>query len=492
MVDFNHEAILSRGVESWNNWRQESPDIVPDLEGSRGFFGGCLSGVMDPELPPCPLDLRGINFSNTLLRGNYLGWADLRDANLQGADLTRADLINANLIGAKLSNAILYRARLVNALLVSADFSHTELKGADFSNVIFRVEDLAKMSDLMRKRFYCDYSMDDRALKLVHPQLSQRSRVNFSHSNLHFARLRDVCLQGARLEGADLSGANLQRFDFRNAILREVNFTGANLTSADLHGADLKGADLKRVILDGANMESVNICEADFSDASLENANLTRTIAVGTIFRRSRLSGTYIYGIAAWSIDLEGAIQHDLIITQPGEPTITVDSLEVAQFVYLLLQNDKVRDVIDTIGRKAILILGRFTVERKQLLDAIKSAFRSRGYLPIMFDFDKPSSRDNIETLSILAHMSRFVVADLTDAKSVLQELQRIVPSLPSVPIMPILAHSDNEPGMFDHFRQFRSVLPIRRYESLVDLLESLDEFVIGPAQAYFEETHKH
>jgi hypothetical protein len=56
--------------------------------------------------------------------------------------------------------------------------------------------------------------------------------------------------------------------------------------------------------------------------------------------------------------------QQDLIITDVDEPTVTVDDIEVAQFVYLLLHNEKIRDVIDTIGKKAVLILGRFTPEQ--------------------------------------------------------------------------------------------------------------------------------
>ena len=39
------------------------------------------------------------------------------------------------------------------------------------------------------------------------------------------------------------------------------------------------------------------------------------------------------------------------------EPDITVDNIEVAQFVYLLLHNEKIRDVIDTIGKKGVLLL---------------------------------------------------------------------------------------------------------------------------------------
>jgi hypothetical protein len=45
-----------------------------------------------------------------------------------------------------------------------------------------------------------------------------------------------------------------------------------------------------------------------------------------------------------------------LIITPPDEPVVTVDNLEVAQFVYLLLNNEKIRDVINTIGEKGVLI----------------------------------------------------------------------------------------------------------------------------------------
>jgi hypothetical protein len=52
------------------------------------------------------------------------------------------------------------------------------------------------------------------------------------------------------------------------------------------------------------------------------------------------------------------------------EPIITVDNIEVAQFIYLMLHNEKIRDVIDTITSKAVLILGRFTGERKAVLDA--------------------------------------------------------------------------------------------------------------------------
>ena len=150
------------------------------------------------------------------------------------------------------------------------------------------------------------------------------------------------------------------------------------------------------------------------------------------------LTNCSVYGISAWDVKLTSAKQTGLVISRPYQPMITVDSLKVAQFIYLLLINEEIREVIDTITSKVVLILGRFTPGRKQILDAIKNELRKRNYSPILFDFEKPSSRDITETVSTLAHLSRFVIADITDAKSIPQELSHIVPFLPSVPIVPL------------------------------------------------------
>jgi len=91
--------------------------------------------------------------------------------------------------------------------------------------------------------------------------------------------------------------------------------------------------------------------------------------------------------VSAWRLKLEGAKQQNLVITRADELAITVDNIEVAQFIYLMLHNQKIRDVIDTITSKVVLILGRFTDERKAVLDALREELRKRNYLPILFDF---------------------------------------------------------------------------------------------------------
>ena len=65
-----------------------------------------------------------------------------------------------------------------------------------------------------------------------------------------------------------------------------------------------------------------------------------------------------------------------------------VDRLEIAQFIYLLIQNKTVRHIIDTITSKVVLILGPFSEERKPVLDALRSELGKRDYLPVLFDWE--------------------------------------------------------------------------------------------------------
>jgi hypothetical protein len=246
-----------------------------------------------------------------------------------------------------------------------------------------------------------------------------------------------------------------------------------DLYKADLYKADLSEADLSEADLNGA----------DLSKADLSYADLTLTNLVQTNLTRADLTNCRIYGVSAWGVKLEEAKQQNLVITTDGEPEITVDNIEVAQFIYLLLHNQKIRDVIDIITSKAVLILGRFTRDRKAVLDAMRDELRKRGYLPILFDFDKPVSRDITETVSLLARMARFVLADITDAKSIPQELSLIVPDLPSVPVQPLLLNGSGEYGMFEHFRRYPWVLPLHLYDTLDQLIADLGEQVIRPAE---------
>ena len=423
MPNQQHIDILMQGVDVWNRWRGTRPDVRPDLRKvdlhQANLFG--------PDVNP------------------YLSHVDLHDAVLFNADLSKADLRRANLRNsdlraANLSGANLREANLDGALLMEADLYSADLSGA-----------------------------------------------MLMEANLH-----RVNLSVANLSGADLSGAFLGR-----AILDEANLTRATLRRAILVKASLLRADLSRAILVDGNLRATNLKEANLSEAQLRGAfisqaNLTRANLTGANLKYSRLVGVNlenatvlncsIYGISAWDLNLEGANQANLVINRPDEPTITVDNIEVGQFIYLLLNNQKIRDVINTITSKAVLILGRFTPERKACLEALREELRKQGYLPILFDFDKPSSRNLSETVATLAHIARFVIADITDAKSIPQELQRIIPGLPSLPVQTLLLSSGKGYGMFEDLLDYPWVLPLYKYDSPDHLIQSLEEKVILPA----------
>jgi len=226
------------------------------------------------------------------------------------------------------------------------------------------------------------------------------------------------------------------------------------------------------------DLSGANLYRADLSGADLNGATL-----VGTNFTDAILTGCHIYGISAWDVKLTGALQNSLVITPVDEPIITIDNLKIAQFIYLLLNNQEIRDVIDTIAKKAVLILGRFTPERKAVLDALRDELRRCGYLPILFDFKKPSSRNFTETVSTLAHLSRFIIANLTSPRSIPNELHAIIPIL-RVPVQPLLNVVEEEPyGMFEDFQDYPWVLPTYRYTNLDSLLASLQGNIIDPAE---------
>ena len=104
-------------------------------------------------------------------------------------------------------------------------------------------------------------------------------------------------------------------------------------------------------------------------------------------------------------------------------------------------------------------------------------------YLPILCDFDRPATRSTDEKITLLACMARFVIADISDAKSVLQELRAIVPEV-HVPVQPVIIASQEEPGMFDFYRHFPWFLPVHRYDTPAQLLTELSERVIEPSEA--------
>jgi hypothetical protein len=312
-----------------------------------------------------------------------------------------------------------------------------------------------------------------------------------SGARLGRAKLDNADLTAARLDDADLGGADLRRADLGGADLRRVYLGGAYLIKAKLINADLRRAVLRgahlietrldkavliRADLRAAEIRGTNLDAADLTEADLTGAAVLETTVEGTI-----LSRAIVYGTAVWNLKGIPAKQQDLIITAEGEPVVTVDDLEVAQFIYLLLHNEKIRQVLDTITSKVVLILGRFTDERGEVLDRLRDELRNHNFSPVLFDFEVPADRDITETVTLLARMARFVIADLTDPRSIPQELQAFVPDV-AVPVQPIILAGQDPWAMFPDLRKYPWMLEPYVYDNLEGLLDNLTSRVINPA----------
>ena len=202
--------------------------------------------------------------------------------------------------------------------------------------------------------------------------------------------------------------------------------------------------------------------------ANLENANL---------------NGCRIFGISAWNLIVNvETTQSDLIITRSDEATVTVSDIEVAQFIYLLLNRKKLRNVLDTITSKAVLLLGRFSAERKAVLDALADELRKNNLLPIIFDFERSTNRDFTETIKILAGLSLFVIVDITKPKSAPQELTATIPDY-QIPFVPILEEGEDPYSMFVDFTKYDWVLkPVLKYRTKELLLANFKNVILERA----------
>jgi len=232
MANQEQLEILKQGVEVWEAWREENPDVNIDLSEA---------------------DLVGVNLMRANLSEANLWGANLRGASLAGALLARANLNEADLTEAKLSGANLCDAHLNEADLIQANLSGANLTGAKL-----RAADL--------------------------------SFADLSHAHLNKVDLNFTGLRGAKLIGTDLTEASTVQGSFWQADLSEANLNQANLTRATLNETNFGGAKLTHANLSGANLSRAGLTHANLNGAYLVGSNFSNTVMFDTIFGDSDLS----------------------------------------------------------------------------------------------------------------------------------------------------------------------------------------------------------
>ena len=311
-------------------------------------------------------------------------------------------------------------------------------------------------------------------------------KVNFGSTNLSRADLSEAYLRKANLGNANLSGANLGKANLRRADLCAADLCGANLRRANLSKACLIEANLHKAILRGTNLDNT-----DLSGADLSNADLNKALLVETVFYGANLNNSDVYGASVWALKTdEETKQLSLVITDADEPVVTVDNLEVAQFIYLLLRHENLRKVLNSVQERGVLILGRFGGGGIEVLRAVAEKLREMEYLPIIFDFDRPRGRTYTETVKTLAGLARFVVVDLS-GPSVPQELYATVPHF-KIPFVPILEKGKRPYAMFADILEFDWVVkPIVEFDSTESLIQNLPLMIVNPAEKRHKKRQK-
>ena len=318
------------------------------------------------------------------------------------------------------------------------------------------------------------------------------------NAHLNGEDLRGVDFNGTFLLHAHLEGANLC-----SAELNKANLCSAYLDRARLIRANLNGAYLKWASLTNANLCGADLCGANLTWVRLDEANISKAI----------LTGCAVYGLSTWGLKGTPKEQLNIVISpteplynepfelhpKPIEPILEVDYLELAQFVYLLTTYEKLLNVIDTINSKVVLILGRFGT-RLPVLKAIQKELRyykdtngKSRYVPFVFDYSGPENQDLMTTVRTIAHVSRFIIADLTTPKSVVMEVHDIVQQL-ETPVILIMDISSGEvpPKMLESDLKYPWLIPeVCGNRTVEELCANLESRVISPAEERRKELKK-
>lgn len=419
--------LINMGYLKWNLFRIKHPEFIPDLS----------------DINLSKKDLRNYNFSKSkLLRTNFqkshLGETDFSGSTVAYANFKNSYFSNVNFNNADLRFSNLKSTIIKNSVFDNSLFNHSTLNGSKIKNSSF-------IKSNFRNSELCSVYFDNCITKKAHFEGSFLRETMFINSNLQLIKMNNCKFLFLSFDNCNFRNGMLYDSIFDNCQFYMCNFTYTLLTNSTIINSTITKSDFS----------NVDFRHSQFSANKLEDSDLSRS---------------KIFGVSTWKLNLINTTQNDLRITDINEPKITIDNIEVAQFIYLLLNNAKLREIIDTVTSKVVLILGRFTENRKKILEELRNTLKTKNFLPIIIDFDVPHSRTTLETISTVAHMAKFIIADLSDSKSVLQELQFIVTNLPSVIVQPIIDNSDDPPGMIDHFCMYKSFLPTISYDNKVGI----------------------
>ena len=242
-------------------------------------------------------------------------------------------------------------------------------------------------------------------------QIKGENKLNFR--NMHF---KGTSIYNAFAENLNLSGSV-----FEDVVIEEGDFDRAIFI-----GCMFKNTRFNKTILTNSR----------FNDSTFVNCNLNRVNLTGADFSVKEITETVVYGISSWDLSIgKESKQSKLVIERTydfysdfidrEEMPLMVDDIELAQFIYYLSNHKKIRDTLNILNQKGVLLLGQFMDGGLERLYKIRDQLQAKGYMPMIFDFNRPENLSNVETIVTMAGLSKFIIADLS-GPSVPHELATI------------------------------------------------------------------
>lgn len=235
----------------------------------------------------------------------------------------------------------------------------------------------------------------------------------------------------------DFSGVHLCDVNIYSAFAEGLNLRGAVFENTVIEEGDFSRCDFSGATFRNTRFNKTILTQSTFEGATFNNCNLNRVNLTGADFRVREICETVVYGLSAWDLNtstesrqsklvIEKTYEFYSDLIQQGQIPMMVDDIELAQFVYYLSDHKKMRQTLNILNDRGVLLLGRFQEGGLARLDGIRQWFQERGFTPMMFDFARPDNLSLTETVVTMAGLSKFILVDLS-GPSVPAELQAIL-----------------------------------------------------------------
>lgn len=432
----NIREYFERGPEAWKIWKAAQKGIVSLI--GVDFKGPCLAKF---DLSGCLFDdckFRDVKFDGCDFRNaKFIRTCVIKECHFSGCKMTAID---AN--GVRFDEVVFHEVIAIGANISSADINNCIFKESNFDKILARY---------------------------THVNNTSMRSSSFNNGDFYRCEIRKSNISQSTFSGSDMTGSTWSVVDGRQSVFIKCNFASAemhrfhgfqsNFKSSHWTNSILKTSDFRRANFEDCKMDGSTVRGCSFGSAtmpfmkwinfSVADCDLRRAEISDSTFENGKIKDCRIYGLAAWGVKFSQVEQSDLDISSKRDISIKCISVEYGIVISHFLHNESIKKYFETLSDKVVLILGRFTPSRKVFLEIIRYELKNAGYVPVLFDFDKPDTKDLTETVLALALSSRAICADLSDPRCIPHELAVIAPNVTA--IIHTLIETGHEPyAMFE------------------------------------------